>query len=170
MPAKATTSEDGRGDRPDAALARREHLILALLQGLHRIDPRRLPRRNERGDHAGRHADQQRRDKQHRARGNVLGALCHTVRVVDEIANRRRDAARNEQAEQHAADGADQARNRALAQKQPANLLARRAERAEDADLRTTLGDRNRERVVDDEHADEERKQARDPEIGRAHV
>src|ERR1700730_12742344 len=39
--------------------------------------------------------------------------------------------------------------------------MARRAERAQHANLRPPLGDGNRKRVVDDEHADEEREHAR---------
>ena len=50
----------------------------------------------------------------------------------------------------------------ALGKEEPPNLAARRAERTEDADLRPPLRHRDRERVVDDEHPDEEREGARD--------
>ncbi len=56
----------------------------------------------------------------------------------------------------------DQPGNRAFPQEQRANLSPGGAQRAQDADLRPALGDRNREGIVDDEHADEEREHAGD--------
>ena len=52
--------------------------------------------------------------------------------------------------------------DRALDEKQRADLPAGRAERAQDPDFRSPLRHRNRERVEDDEHADEQREQAGD--------
>ncbi len=70
--------------------------------------------------------------------------------------------ARDEQPERDAGDGSNQAGHGALAEEEPADLAARRAERAQDANLGPALRHGDRERVVDDEHADEEREQARD--------
>ena len=53
-------------------------------------------------------------------------------------------------------------RTGALSEEQPRICAACRAERAQDADLRSPLRHRDRERVVDDEHPDEEREHARD--------
>ena len=61
-----------------------------------------------------------------------------------------------------AADRTDETGDRALGQEQHANLPPRGAERAQDADLGSALGHGNRERVVDDEHPDEQREQAGD--------
>ena len=47
--------------------------------------------------------------------------------------------------------------------------MARRAERTEDADFRPALGDGDRKRVVDDEHADEQREDAGDVHRDRIH-
>ena len=102
----------------------------------------------------------------------LVGVLRDAVDVADQRADRRGDAARDQHAEHQAAERSDQAGDRALAEKQPADLPARRAERAQDADLRSPLRHRDGERVVDDEHPDEEREQARDADhhrVGREH-
>ena len=96
------------------------------------------------------------------ARRQLVGALRDAVDVADQRADRRRDPARDQHAEDQPAERSDQAGDRALAEKQPADLSARRAERAQDADLRSPLRHGDRERVVDDEHPDEEREEARD--------
>ena len=58
--------------------------------------------------------------------------------------------------------GSDQAGDRALAEKERADLPAGGAERAQDPDLRAALRDRDGERIVDDEHSDEQREHAGD--------
>ena len=59
-------------------------------------------------------------------------------------------------------DRSDQAGDGALAEEQRADLRARGAQRAQNADLRAALGDGDGEGIVDDEHPDEEREQAGD--------
>ena len=111
--------------------------------------------------------------EQSRTGGDLAGVLGHAVDVADERADRRRDAARNQDAEPQARERSDQAGHRALAEKEPADLPARGAERAQDADLRPPFGHRNREGVVDDEHPDEQREHARDAHhdrVGREHL
>ena len=153
--------------RPKAILARAEHLVLALLQRLHRLDARRVARRKERRDHAG-HDAHHHRDTS--SRGSIIAscAFCRTPNMVrHHLARDARQAARERQPEPHSGQRTDQPRDAALRQKQRADLPARRAQRPQDADLGPPLRHRDRERVVDDEHPDEEREQAGDLERQR---
>ena len=88
--------------------------------------------------------------------------MRHAVHIVDETADRGRDAARDQRAEHQPPERAEQPGDRALSEKQPSNLSPRGAERTQNPDLRPPLRDGDRERVVDDEHPDEQREEARD--------
>ena len=95
--------------------------------------------------------------RQARARRELVRVLRDAVDVGDQRADGRGDPAGNQHTERETAERSDQAGHRAFPEEQPADLAARRAERAQDADLGSPLRHRDRERVVDDEHPDEQR-------------
>ena len=150
-------------DRAHAALAGRQHLILALLQRLHRIDARRVPRRNHGGDDARRDADRQRQREQRRDWSRARRRAARR--------RRRRRSARRSTPRSPRAISTPKTRPpsdptspvTALSPRNSQRICrARRAERPQDADLRSPLRHGDRERVVDDEHPDEQREHARD--------
>ena len=116
------STQRGRQQRADPVLAGRQHLILPLLQRLNRIDPGRVPRRDECGDDARRDPDRQGRGEHPGTRRELVGMLRDAIHVADQAADRRHDPARDQHAEHEAAERSDEAGDRTLAKKQPTNL------------------------------------------------
>ena len=112
--------------RAQPALAGRQHLILALLQRLHRIDARRLPRRNQRGDDARGDADRRAPTPSSAGLGrDLVGALRDAVDVARsaspiDAAMPRAISTPNSSA----AERSDEAGHRALAEEQPRGSAA----------------------------------------------
>ena len=147
---------------PRSVLVERQDVIGPLLECLDRLDACGHARRNQRGDDARRDADAERRQHERRADRNLASVLRHAEHFAHQGGDRGVDAARQQDAGEYADGRSNDAGDGALAEEDPPDLRARGAERAQDADLRSAFGHGDRKRVVDDEHPDEEREEARD--------
>jgi hypothetical protein len=150
-----------RDDGAAPALSSRQRGTSALLQRLDWIHASRLAGGEQRRDHTRQDPAGERRDEEGGARREVLHMLRDAVDLLNGCADRNRDAARHQKPDGEAAQRADGSQDRALPQEEPPDLRARGPERSEDPDLRSPLGHGNRERIVDEEHADEQREYAR---------
>ena len=82
--------------------------------------------------------------------------LDATLDLTEQLADVRRHAASEKHPRPDAHQRSDQPRHCAFAEEERANLRSCRAERPQNADLRSPLRHRNLECVVDDEHSNEQ--------------
>ena len=145
-----------------AVLAGAQHLVAAFLQRLNRFDAGGVARGDQGRDDAGYHAHGEGEEQEARIDGDLLDVLRDAEHGFQHVGGDAGEGAREEESEGGAGGGSDQSGDGALAEEERADLSAGGAERAQDADLRAALRDGDGERVVDDEHADEEREHAGD--------
>ncbi len=140
----------------------RGNLVFALLKRLHRVDAGGAARGKPRGEQAGEDADPDPGGDELRADAQLRHALGDATGQFHDPARVSHDERRARDPQQHAQHGTGCAGDDALQQEHPLNLKARRPQGAKNADLGPPLRDGDRERVVDDERADDQREQAGD--------
>ena len=119
---------------------------------------RGFERRGQRRDRGGAEAEQHALGERHRLERHVVDRQGE-VEVVDRARHEPQQPLRHGEPEPEAGDGAGDADHGRLAHHEPEHLVPAHPERAQRADQRPALHDRERHRLVDEKHADDQREQ-----------